>query len=775
MAGRASERGFILTPTYRLRGGRPEVHLYAVLESGPGLIVDDRASPYFFVPLAAADRVRELVPAASVEPAGLASLGGEPVARVALGIPGDTPQARARLEAEGIACFEADVRFAYRYLMDRAVRGAFEVSGQWEPGGRVGRIYRNPALRPARWVPKLKVLAIDIETSAAGDALYSIALAGAGIERVLIVSDRHLEGAESFAGERQLLGRFLALVRELDPDVITGWNVVGFDLAFLLRRCRRAGLRCALGRTEDELDIRREATFTREPRAVVCGRQVLDALALVRGAFIRLDDYRLETAAQVLVGKGKLFGPVGREAAIEEAFRHDPQRLVDYNLEDARLVLEILARTGLVELAVERSLLTGMQLDRVGAAIASVDALYLPALRERGRVAPSVGSADAAPIVGGLVLEPRPGLYENVLVLDFKSLYPSLIRTFNLDPLTLVPEGAPLADEDVVRMPNGAAFRRQPPGILPDLVARLATERERAKREGRKVAAHALKILMNSLFGVLGSPACRFFSPAIANAITTAGQYVIRRAAEAAAALGTEVIYGDTDSLFIHLGPGEPEQALARGEQARAAIAAAVAAGIRRDFGCESTLELELEKLYRRFLLPEVRSGQGGSKKRYAGFAVGPGGGEQLECVGLEAVRRDASEVCRRFQRELLDLVFHDRPVRDYVRTFVADLRAGRYDDLLAYRKAVRKPLAAYTKTTPPHVRAARRAGGTEGRVVAYVITANGPEPVGHTTAPPDYQHYIDRQLRPVADSILGFLGTSFDELAGARHQLRLF
>src|SRR4030095_6091508 len=157
-----------------------------------------------------------------------------------------------------------------------------------------------------------------------------------------------------------------------------------------------------------------------------------------------------------------------------------------------------------------------------------------------------------AAISGGLVLDSRPGLYRNIVVFDFKSLYPSLIRTFNVDPLTYVPDAAPSAD--LIRTPGGAEFRRDEPGILPALVARLGAERAQAKRDGDAIAAQAVKILMNSLFGVLGSPISRLFSPAVANAITLAGQHVIRVAAEIVRERGHEVIYGDTGSLFVDLG-----------------------------------------------------------------------------------------------------------------------------------------------------------------------------------------------------------------------------
>jgi DNA polymerase-2 len=769
-----SERGFILTPTYRIAGGRPEVHLYAILESGePAHIVDDRLVPYFFVRAADAGRTAALAPGLRITPEELRTFDGEPVARVEVGVPGDVPPLRARLGDAGVVCFEADLRFAYRYLVDRDLRGSFAVDGAFERRPGVGRVYRNPTLVPAEWTPALGVLSFDIETSLDAQRLYSIASAGAGGERVFLVGAAPVDGAEVVADERTLLRRFLAHVRDADPDVITGWNVCDFDLPVLLRACRRLGLRLTLGRTDDEVEIQRDQSFTRESRAVLLGRQVLDGLALVRSSFIRLDDYTLETAARTLLGRGKLFGPEHRGAQIETAYREDPASLVAYNLEDARLVLDILARTGLVELAVRRSLLTGMQVDRVSAQIASVDSLYLRALRARGRVAPSVqiSGREEEGIVGGLVLDSVPGLYRNILVYDFKSLYPSLIRTFNIDPLTLAAPGATPA----VRTPGGTSFRTDEPGILPALVARLWDERARARKAGDAVGAQAIKILTNSLFGVLGAPASRLCSTAVANAITTAGQHVIRLAAAEVARLGHRVIYGDTDSLFVDVGEADPARAAAYAETLRAKVGEAVGSALEREFGCTSYLDLEFEKVYARFFMPEVRGGATGSKKRYAGLVV-TADGEEVEIVGLEAVRRDWSRVARRFQRELLALVFHDQPVEEFVRGFVADLRAGLFDAELAYRKALRKPLAEYTRTTPPHVKAARKLAAGPGRLVTYVVTHAGPEPVGETTAPPDHEHYVEHQLRPIAEAVLRFLGPpDFDTIVGAKRQLSLF
>jgi DNA polymerase-2 len=762
------ERGFVLTPTYRMVAGRPQVHLHAALECGePALLVDDRFRPYFFVPASEADAVRGAVG----RPVALRTFDDRPVVRVEAEAPGDLPLMRQRLTAAGVPCFEADVRFAYRYLIDRGVQGSFTVDGPFERRAGTGRVYRNPDLGPGDWVPALRVLSFDIETSPDGRRLYSIGCAGTGGERVLLVSERPVEGAVVFPDEATLLAAFLRHVAASDPDVLTGWNVADFDLPVLRQAARRAGLRLTLGRDAEEIDFQRDRGFTRESRVLVNGRVVLDALALVRSSYLRLEDYRLETAARTILGRGKLFGPDRRAAEIEAAYREAPERLVAYNLEDARLVLDILRETSLVELTVRRSLTTGMQLDRVSAQIAAIDSLYLRALRARGRVAPSVDpSAAAAGIAGGLVLDSRPGLYRNILVFDFRSLYPSLIRTFNFDPLTHVPGGT--ATAGVRRTPSGACFRADEEGILPALVARLWTERSAAKGRGDAVGSQAVKILMNSLFGVLGSPASRLFSPEVANAITGAGRWVIERAARHVERLGHTVIYGDTDSLFVDCGDADLAGATARGAALREDIAESVAAAVADEFGCTSHLELEFEKVYERFFMPEVRGGAMGSKKRYAGLVDG-----RLELVGLEAVRRDWSGVARRFQRELLARVFRDEPLDDFIRGTLADLRAGALDGELVYRKAVRKPLESYTRTTPPHVKAARKEhGGDGGRIVRYVVTRAGPEPADALTAPPDYDHYVEAQLQPIAEAVLRFVpGVDFADLAGLRRQLSLF
>jgi DNA polymerase-2 len=761
--------GLILQPSYRIRSGRPVVQLYGRLASGePFLVEDDRYRPYFFVPA----RSVAALPAGVAEraaPSPLTSLSGEPLARVEVSVPGDVPPLRDALARQGVPVFEGDVRFAYRYLIDHGLRGSVEIEGASETLAAGLVRFRNPGLTPGRGRVPLRVLSLDLETTPDASQVFSVALATPDHDEVHLLAERPVAGAEVHGDEKSLLATATRRLIELDPDVLTGWNVVDFDLQVWQRRARALGIRDGLGRVDGEIRFQQDLGFGRQSRAEVPGRMVVDGIPLVRDA-LRLEDYRLETVARAVLGRGKLIDHQAPDPAqeIQRLHREDPEALVAYNREDARLVLDILDHEGLLDLTVERSLLTGMQLDRVGASIASFDLVYLPELRQRGFAAPSVSSErPSTPVQGGAVLASRPGIFEQVAVFDFKSLYPSLIRTFGLDPLAHARAG-----ENAIVAPNGAAFAREG-AILPEVIERFMARRAEARARGDRHADQAIKIMMNALFGVLAAPSCRFADPAIANAITGFGQQTLAWTRDAFESEGVEVLYGDTDSVFVQLQAADPDAAHSEAEKLRERVQSAIGARIREQYDVEPRLELELEKIFERFLMPRVRGGTSGSKKRYAGWTDA-----RLELVGLESVRRDWPAVARRLQTGMLTRVFQDEEVLPFVRSLVERVLAGELDEELVYAKRVRKgALERYTATTPPHVQAARKAGGAAGPVVRYVITATGPEPVLPGRPFPeavDRRHYLDRVLRPVADSILDLLDTSLDEALGAPKQLSL-
>ena len=233
------------------------------------------------------------------------------------------------------------------------------------------------------------------------------------------------------------------------------------------------------------------------------------------------------------------------------------------------------------------------------------------------------------------MIHPEPGLYPNVLVFDFESLYPNLIRTFEIDPLGYRP--GPEPGEDLIVAPNGASFRRQT-GVLTQLLEELLPRRTAAKASGDQVTSHAIKILMNSFYGVLGTPACRFHSPRLAGAITSFGRTLLRWSKERLESYGFQVIYGDTDSLFVLSRKEQAEEALTLGQDLAEKLNSDLAAHIQQTWRVKSHLKLQFEKLYRKLHIPTTRQGGAGARKRYVGL-VGEGDSEELVFTGMEVVR----------------------------------------------------------------------------------------------------------------------------------------
>ena len=776
-----SHRGFILQAASQTRAGACEVQLCGRLENGDGFRVRERReSARFYIrnqdaaALQASDW-RDV----TLSPSPKATFGGEPVTEVRATVPA-VRQFTERLANRQVLTFEADLDPAQRYLIDRGIKGGCRIHGEAQPDSAAterGWLFTDPEIEPANADFAPRTLAFDIETDPKASRLLAISLYGCEADEVYVVDPRDRPMPPKAIGcptEAAALEAFCQRVRALDADVLTGWNIIDFDLSVLSRVAARTKAAFQLGRWPGTPRIRPAKGYFGSSRADIPGRLVLDGIALLRGAFVRMDDYSLDAVARTVLGEGKaLDGDAkNRVGEILSNYANDLEAFALYARTDARLALEIVEALDLVNLAVARSRLTGMTPDRVSASIASFDFLYLAELNRRGRVAPTLirdESQSHRPQSGGHVLSPITGLHENVWVFDFKSLYPSLIRTYNIDPLGFI-ERDDKGTPNALELANGARFRRES-AILPGLLDRLAPQREKAKRDGDAVASQAIKILMNSFYGVLGASGCRFYNPDIANAITGQGRHVLLWSKDWFEARGFKVLYGDTDSLFVGSGHDDSERALAEGPALAATLTQELADFINAESGVRSRLELEFEKLYAKLFLPPVRSGAGGARKRYAGLVCGQ---DAPEFIGMEVVRRDWTEFAKQAQRELYARFFRNEPVDGYLRELVAALRSGALDDQLVYRKGLRKAVGDYRAGKPPHVAAAEKSKAPLGRVIAYLITLAGPEPLDNQTAPPDREHYVHKQLRPVAAPILATLGLKFEQVIGDDRQLRL-
>ncbi len=731
--------------------------------------------------------------------------------------------ARDALEEIDLHPLEADIQPSDRFLMERFITSSMKIEGDIFSKGKFLECI-NPKLSPLDIASSLSVLSLDIETSMTGDQLYSIAATlahGPGdnteIQEAKVfmygdISESCEINIQTFQTEKQLLLAFVAWFSNLDPDIVIGWNVINFDLRFLQRKADALGVLLNLGRNNEPLQWRSSRSNEQHFTLVMPGRAVLDGIDTMKSATYNYESFSLENVANIVLGKGKLIEDVdNRGQNITELFVHDKVSLAKYNLEDCILVWEIFAKEKLLEFALSRAQMTGLALDRFGGSVAAFDFRYLPRLHRIGLVAPALQEdPEGVGSPGGYVLDSKPGIYTNVLVLDFKSLYPSIIRTFSIDPAALArtesifvrtAEETDFVDIDAV-VPgfNGAQFDRSS-AILPELIDELWQQRDKAKREKNATMSQAIKILMNSFYGVLGTPGCRFFDPRLPSSITLRGHSILTTTKALIEEKGHEVIYGDTDSLFVRVLSTEVESDVVLQRENLFAIGEALAQSLNawwanhlaEHYKVSSALELEFETCFGIFVMPTIRGAETGSKKRYAGrkFDRRDPNKDELIFKGLEAVRTDWTQLAREFQRELYRRIFYEESYEDYIRETVRGVYLGERDEELIYRKRLRRNIHEYQKNIPPHVQAARieedlrkKEGKPKnlgkGSWVEYVLTVQGPMPKAHVfnrsgenAIALDYELYIERQIKPIVDSITQFLGSDFDSIAGK--QMGLF
>ena len=787
--------------------------------------------------VAAGARVEPEARTADAEEGSLRSwstMDGSPAVEVSFGSLQAARRADSDLRSRGVRTYEAELAGPDQVCIDAGLHGSIRIQGAARPGAAVDLVFVNPLWEPAEWEPRLEVLSLDIETDPRTDEILAVGLVSTGTWRPAVrevLFNGRTAAADSvrcFDGEAPLLAGLVERIREIDPDLITGWNVIDFDFAVISRRLDHHRIPFLIARSPEParfLAPTRNDGGRRQSAGVSChGRLVIDALRLVRYGPQRFDDRKLGSVAREVLGESKTVEAqtsAERIRTLLALYRDDPRAFCDYCLTDAALVLRILRKTGLLELTIRRSRLIGISLNRAWTSVAAFDFIYIEAMHARGLVAPSLG-VDRLPqgdVPGGAILKPEPGLFTDVLVFDFKSLYPSIIRTFGIDPVGYLdsdegyPEGAepPPAAAEWITAPNGARFRRDG-AILPSLLDRFWASREEAKRRGDGTASFVYKIVMNSFYGVLGSPGCRFAGAPLAGAITGFGQYLLHWTRDRFTSMGHRVIYGDTDSLFVlpfgvharakdsgatdHAARRlEPAELFALGQRLCDTINRELAAFIARYFDLPSRLELEFEQVYGRFYLPRIRHVAGetdpdeirGRAKGYAGQPVAPDGTPgTLDIKGMEAIRSDWTRVAGRLQEELLSIVFSDggpdadadRPARvwAHVERCIADVRSGGLDADLVYARRLRKPVSSYTRSRPPHVQAALLLPRDEQEgTIEYLMTVEGPQPAGRQTGAIDYDHYVSRQIRPIAEPICEVVGLEANDLFDPTGQLSLF
>ncbi|WP_434531125.1 DNA-directed DNA polymerase [Haloarcula sp. NS06] len=521
-----------------------------------------------------------------------------------------------------------------------------------------------------------------------------------------------------FDEEEAMLEAFVDYIVDTNPDVLTGWNFDDFDAPYFLDRLEEL----QSYNHDFDLQIDRLSRVDEVWRSGwggpdIKGRVVFDLLyAYKRTQFTELESYRLDAVGEqeLGVGKERYTGDIG------DLWEQDPEQLLEYNLRDVELCVELDREQDIIDFWDEVRTFVGCKLEDATTPGDAVDMYVLHKLHGEFAL-PSKGQQESEDYEGGAVFDPITGVRENVTVLDLKSLYPMCMVTTNASPETKVdPE---IYDGDTYRAPNGTHFRKEPDGVIREMVDELLSEREEKKEQRNSFDPDnpeyerfdrqqaAVKVIMNSLYGVLGWDRFRLYDKEMGAAVTATGREVIDYTDEVVADEGYEVVYGDTDSVMLQLGDIGPEDvdgdATVTDEMREKHPEMGddelelVAATIQKGFELEETIndsydefamerlnasehrfQIEFEKLYRRFF-------QAGKKKRYAGNIVWKEGKhvDDIDITGFEYQRSDIAPITKRVQKEVIDRIVRGEDaesIKQYVSDVIEDYQDGNvnYDDV---------------------------------------------------------------------------------------------
>ena len=682
-------------------------------------------------------------------------------------------------------CYEFDIPFVRRFLIDSGVR-VFTMIDYVDTDDTFIEI-RNCTDE----MRKLNTLAFDIETyNPAGvprpktDPIVMISHADgkhAGVITYGASKNRHVTKT---GDEKDMLDRFCKLVRDENVDILFGYNSSDFDLPYMRDRAQALRTQLALGRDNSSFSLKKQAFFS---SASVQGRLHIDVFHMIRflatiGA-LKTNTYTLSAVYRDVFGDDK---KMVNKMEIWKMWNVDEERerLVEYSMDDAvtthRLGVKFLpifieiARIASITVEDAVSSTTGQLVDYV----------LLKEAHARGIIAPNrpreseLLSREDEPIEGAYVKVPIPGVYKDIIVFDFRSLYPSIIVAHNISPETL--NCSCCSKKEASIAPDGTRFCSKKRGLLPEVLSHILSHRAILKKQMKSLdkdseeysysyaRQYAFKILANTFYGMLRNVRARWYCRECAAATTAWERFYIQDVISKAEKEGFDVLYADTDSLFIKLDKKTEKEAMSFMNSINKSL--------------PEGMELELEDYYTRGIFVSKKSGTAGAKKKYALLSRSGG----IKIRGFELVRRDWSPIAGETQRRVLETILSDGSLDkslQIVNSVIQELREKKVPkEKLVIYTLLRKGLDEY-KSVGPEVSAAIKAKKRgkdvgEGMMVGFIITEKGKtisdkaeleEYVEEGDYDPDY--YINNQILPVVESILGELGYKGDLLKTGKKQ----
>ncbi len=586
----------ILDVDYVLVDEKPVIRIFGKTEEGKVVCgFYDDFQPYFYIDdKKAVDIVKTEPNVLGVSVSDRKFIDNEKtVYKVGTKNPAKTPEIREKLKGLGFTSYEADILFKYRFMNDSNLGGLCWLKAKesavntntvkTEMKVKLSDLERVDKLADA----PLKILALDIEcysdvnpmVDATKDPIIMISFAFTHDykgQKDLVISTRHGKGVAAFEDEKTMLEEFVRIVNEYDPDIITGFNINNFDMPYILERMRRQSVRAMFTRCETKPAMDKKVGI--DYKITVTGRVVVDSFKIIKKDF-SLVRYGLDFVAEKLLGEKKVDVKKSEIGKFWKGSQEDFDKLVYYSRIDSVLALNLVMKLKLMNKYSALSKVAGtlLQDSLDSGETTRIENFLLREFNKDGYIFPNrptdseVVAREAKAKVelkGGFVLEPEKGLHSEIVVFDFKSMYPSIIISFNMCPTTLVRKAGDLVQDKAFETPVKAYFYKPEikKGIIPTILTELMNRRDIAKKKYKNAATDteknilyaeqwALKILANSFYGYFGYARGRMYDLAIANSVTSFGREIIHLTKSNMEKFGYKVVYGDsvTKDRFVTL------------------------------------------------------------------------------------------------------------------------------------------------------------------------------------------------------------------------------
>lgn len=725
--------------------------------------------------------------------------------------PSKTPEYREMLTKEGVSVFEADILFKYRFMNDYNLKGmrwirlkGNEISTNTVRAKKIFKIDSFEEIEKED-VP-LKTVALDIECipdtgtglpDAKRDPIIMMSLSFDPTpykgNKDMVLATRPGKGVQFYESEEEMLEGFIEIINDFDPDMLTGFNCNNFDFPYILERMRQRNIKPLFGRCNTKSVFDRKIGISH--KISITGRFILDSFEVIKKDF-SLQRYGLDFVSRKLLNSKKEDVKHSEIGTLWKGSDESYCKLIEYSRIDAVLAMDLVIKLKLLDKYLALSKVSGTLIQDTieGGETTKIEHYLLREFNNEGyvmqcrpdqRTVMERDKMKKKELVGGYVIEPEKGLHKNVVVLDFASMYPSIIRTFNICPTTIVEKGG-------VKSPSGAMFVTKDikQGIVPRILENLINQRKAVKKVMKKETDEekkrvlyakqwAIKILANAFYGYLGYSRAKTYNLGVANSITSYGRNIIAKTAEKIEKdFGYKIVYGDTDSVFVLVTENDLDIVAEKATTMANAITEHL----------PGVMALEFEKAFKRFLPL--------SKKRYIGWCFTPvknGWEESMLMKGIETVRRDWCNLVGDTIKEIIDILLKKDDIKGALKCFRETIEKLNRGEISINKLVITKTMTKSTKSymgMQPHIELVKkiRARSPEdspgiGDRIPYIIT-KGIDILSKRSEDPNYavehgmqidsQYYIENQLLPPMERIFSSLKISKSELLGNGKQLGL-